>query len=208
MPNRWAMVNVAPPEDDDDRERAIIAVRARPHLYAYDQLLYQMAKMRFAEYRAEVAELIAPWSYPHDSRRACRMERGGVWLTDNWYDPEIANGKRAWWCGPKRVSEVRIWRANGERFLKFLVKSVNGINYRDITARDETGESLPVAHAEIQGGNGMYYTIDLESLEEKDTINLLTPSCYPSIATTKEDKSLRRQSFIATDWTSGANSSA
>lgn len=202
VPNRTARINVAPPEHAEDRERGIIAVRARPHLYAFDQLLYQMARTRFTEYRREVAELVAPWSYPQDSRRACRMEQGGIWLTDNWYDPEIANGKRAWWCGPKRVSEVRIWRAHGERFLKFIVRGVNGIGYRDIIAKaKETGEQLPIAHEEAQGGRGMHYTIDLDSLREKDTFNLLTPGCYPSIMTTKEDNSLRRQSFIAADWT-------
>jgi len=202
VPNRTAMVNVAPPEIADDRTRGIIAVRARPHICAFDQLLYQMAKIRFAEYRREVAELVAPWSYPHDSRRACRMECGGIWLTDNWYDPEITNGKRAWWCGPRRVSEVRIWRANGERFLKFFVKDVNGITYRDIIAKaKETDERLPIVQEEVQGGNGMQYTIDLDSLRERDTINLLTPECYPAIVTTKHDMSLVRQSFIATDWT-------
>lgn len=202
VPNRWARVNVAPPEDVVDRESATIAVYARPHLYAYDQLLYQMTKTRFAEYRAQVAELIAPWSYPHDSRRACRMERGGIWLSDNWYDPEIAAGKRAWWSGPKRVSEVRFWRANGERFLKFVVRGVNGITYRDIKAlAKDTGALLPIARTEIQGAVGMHYAIDLESLRERDTINLVTPECYPSILTTRDDTGLDRQSFIANDWT-------
>ena len=201
VPNRTATINVAPPEDDFDRETGIVAVRARPHLYAFDQLLYQMAKTRFAEYRREVAELIAPWSYPHDSRRACRMERGGIWLTDNWYDPEITHGNRAWWCGPGRVSEVKFWRANGERFLKFFVRVVNGINYHDITARaKETGAELPIIHTEIEGRNGIYYIIDLGNLRERDTLNLMTPECYPSIATTTSDMSLRKQSFIAADW--------
>ena len=202
VPNRWAMVNAAPPEAAEDRERGIIAVRAMPHLYAYDQLLYQMARMRFAEYRQEVAELIAPWSYPHDSRRACRMERGGVWLTRNWYDPEIHDGKRAWWCGPERVSEVRIWRANGERYLNFFVKGVNGIDYREITARTkETAATLPVNHRAVQDGDGMHYSIDLDSLRERDTINLVTLECYPAIATTTHDMGLVRGSFIAVDWT-------
>jgi hypothetical protein len=207
--NRWAMVNVAPPEAASDRERGIIAVRAKPHVYAFDQVLYEMTKIRFAEYRREVAELIAPWSYPDDSRRACRMERGGIWLTDNWYDPEITNGKRAWWCGPQRVSEVRIWRANGERFLKFFVRGVNGITYLGIVAKaKETGKRLPMVCEEAQGGNGMHYTIDLDTLGERDTINLVTPECYPSIVTTKHDMSLVRQSFIATDWTLSGSHSA
>ncbi len=202
VPNRTAMVNATPSKEDADRARAIVAVRARPHLYAFDQLLYQMARMRLTEYRAEIAEQVAPWSYPHDSRRASRMEHGGVWLSDNWYDPEIDNGNRAWWCGPKRVSEVKVWRANGERYLKFLVKGVNGITYRDIAATaKEAGERLPIAQEDVQDGTGTRYTVDLASLREKDTINLLTPECYPSIVTTKDDNSLRRQSFIATDWT-------
>ena len=201
VPNRTAMVNVATCETADDRQKGTVAVRARPHLYAYDQLLYQMAGNRFAEYRREVAELVAPWSYPHNSRRACRLAKGGIWLTDNWYDPEITDGERAWWCGPERVSEVRFWRANGERYLTFLVKGVNGITYRDITARvADTGAPLPATHREVKGGNGMHYAIDLIGLQEKDTINLVTPECYPSIVTTKDDMSLVRQSFIAADW--------
>lgn len=66
VPNRTAMVNVASSKEDVDRARAIVAVRARPHLYAFDQLLYQIAGTRFAEYRHEVEELIAPWSYQHE----------------------------------------------------------------------------------------------------------------------------------------------
>ncbi len=201
VPNRWAMVNVAPPESSGDRERGIAAVHAMPHLYAYDQVLYQMAKMRFGEYRREVAELIAPWSYPSDSRRACRTERGGVWLTRNWYDPELHDGKRAWWCGPERVSEIRIWRANGERYLNFFVKGVNGIDYREITARiQKTGAPLPVAYRAVQGRDGMHYSIDLDGLQERDTINLVTLECYPAIATTTHDMGVVRGSFIAVDW--------
>jgi hypothetical protein len=201
VPNRKATINVAPPEaNDQDGARA--AVRARPHLYAMDQLLYEMTKDRFAQYRSEVAELIAPWSYPEDSRRACRTERGGIWLTENWHDPETSDGKRAWWSGPQRVSEVRVWRANGEKFLKFFVKGVNGITYRDIVAKSkETGEELPTIRTENPGGEGMNYSIALDSLQEKDAVWLIAPNCYPSIMTTSEDTSLVRRSFLSADWT-------
>jgi hypothetical protein len=199
VPNRKATINVAPRETGELNE-ARAAIRARPHLYAFDQLLYQMTKDRFAQYRNEVAELIAPWSYPEDSRRACRMERGGIWLTENWYDPEISDGQRAWWSGPERVSEVRVWRANGEKFLRFFVKGVNGITYRDIVAKSkETGEELATVRAEHSGG--MNYSIALDSLQEKDAIRLIAPECYPSIMTTSNDMSLVRQSFIAANWT-------
>jgi hypothetical protein len=201
IPNRTATVNVSPPEAGD-LDGAYAAVRARPHLYAFDQLLHQMAKDRFAKYRSEVAELIAPWSYPEDSRRACRMERGGIWLTENWYDPEISSGERAWWSGPERVSEVRFWRANGEKFLKFFVKGVNGITYRDIVARSKaTGDELPTVRTENTGGDGMNYSIALDSLQEKDAFWLVAPECYPSIMTTSDDPSLVRRSFIAVNWT-------
>jgi hypothetical protein len=201
VPNRKATINVAPPETQD-LHGAHAAIRARPHLYAFDQLLYQMTKDRFAQYRSEVAELVAPWSYPEDSRRAYRMERGGIWLTENWYDPEISGGQRAWWSGPQRVSEVRVWRANGEKFLRFFVKGVNGITYRDIVAKSkETGEELPTVRTESASGDGMNYSIALDSLREKDAISLIAPECYPSIMTTSNDTSLVRQSFIAANWT-------
>ena len=194
------MVNVAPPEDDEDRERAIVVVRAMPDLYAYDQLLYQMAKTRFAEYRRGRGTDRALVS-PDDSRRACRMERGGVWLTDNWYDPEIANGKERGGAGRARERGENL---AGER--REVPEILGERRERDKLPRhhsraQDTGASLPIAHTEIQDGHGMHYTIDLGQPAREDTINLLTPECYPSIVTTKDDNSLRRQSFIATDWT-------
>ena len=204
VPNRTAMVNVASSKEDVDRARAIVAVRARPHLYVFHQLLYQIAGTRFAEYRHE--------SRRNSSRRgristtwrwACRMERGGVWLSDKPDDREYRQrNAEPGGADAKRMSEVKVWRANGERYLKFFVKGVNGITYRDIAATaKETGERLPVVQEDVQDGNGTRYTVDSASLREKDTINLLTPECYPSIVTTNDDNSLRRQSFIATDWT-------
>jgi hypothetical protein len=200
VPNRRAAINIAPPETTDlEGVRAV--VEARPNLYALDQLLYQMAKERFDAYRREIAELLVPWSYPEDSRRACRMERGGIWLTENWYDPEISNGNKAWWSGPQRVSEVRIWRANAERFMNFTVKGVNGITYRDIVVKaKKTGEELPTVRTQTPDRGALNYSVALTSLEERDTINLVAAECYPSIMTTTDDTSLVRRSFIATNW--------
>ncbi len=130
------------------------------------------------------------------------MERGGIWLTDNWYDPEIANGNRAWWCGPKRVSEVKVWRANGERFLKFFVKGVNGITYRDIEAKVEGDRRMAARRprrSPRRRWNALHNRFGQLARERHD-YHSLTPECYPSIVTTKEDTSLVRQSFIATDW--------
>lgn len=117
VPNRRSNVNVAP-ESGAEVAEARAALLARPELYAYDQLLYRIAKDRFAEYKREVAEIVSPWAYPDNSRRAYRADPGGVWLAQNWYDPEVSGSSKAWWSGPDRVSEVRVWRSNGEKTLR------------------------------------------------------------------------------------------
>ncbi len=200
VPTRAANINVAP-EGGAEVAEARAAILARPDLYAYDQLLYRIARDRFAVYRREIAELISPWAYPDNSRRAYRVDRGGVWLAENWYDPEISGEHMAWWSGPQRVSEVRVWRANGERYLKFRVKGVNGIDYQEIVPKAKrTGEALPIKRIPASTGDGMEYFIGLDTLVEKDSVLLVAPECYASILTTTSDPSLVRRSFIASDW--------
>ena len=106
VPSRSVSLNVAL-ESSAEVAEARSALSARPHLHLYDSLLYHIAKERHAEYRRAIIESIAPWSYPDNSRRAYRVGPGGVWLAENWYDPEISGDKRAWWSGPQRRSEVR-----------------------------------------------------------------------------------------------------
>jgi len=201
VPNRKTSINVAPPEKEADLEEARAAILARPHLNAYDQLLYQIAVDRFEAYRREVFAMIAPWSYPDDSRRAYKSEGGGVWLVKNWYDPEFANGERAWYAGPSTISEVRVWRAKNELTLRFFVKAVNGIEYRSIIARTkETGRGLKIVRSADPAREGMHYAVSLEGLNEQDTVLLVTPHCYAPIMTRDDDPSVIRCSFLATDW--------
>jgi hypothetical protein len=200
VPNKTERVNIAPDSGPEVAE-ARAAIQARPDLYAYDQLLYRIARDRFEAYRREMAELVAPWSYPDNSRRAYRPGSGGVWLTSNWYDPEVSGEDRAWWSGPGRVSEVRVWRANGERVLKFRVTGVNGIDYRDIVAKSKrTFQDLDITRTPVPNGSGMDYFVRLDTLLEQDALLLVTPECFASIMTTKDDPSLTRRSFIASDW--------
>ncbi len=198
------MINVAADEGSDlDEARA--AILARPRQHAYDQLLYEIAKDRFAAYRREISQLVAPWSYPDDSRRAYRGERGGIWLAENWHDPEVVVGRQtAWWAGPRRVSEVRIWRANNENVLKFLITVVNGIEYSDIAVKSkDTGKELKTVKTVRSldpTGIGMEYSISLESLKQKDTILLISPQCFAPILTRDDDPSVVRRSFLASGW--------
>ncbi len=204
VPNRDAMINVAADEGSDLNE-ARAAILARPRQHAYDQLLYEIAKDRFAAYRREISQLVAPWSYPDDSRRAYRGERGGIWLAENWHDPEVVVGRQtAWWVGPRRVSEVRIWRANNEHVLKFLITVVNGIEYSDIAVKSkDTGKELKTVktvRSLDSTGIGMEYSISLESLKQKDTILLISPQCFAPILTRDDDPSVMRRSFLASGW--------
>jgi len=203
VPSRSVSLNIAL-ESSAEVAEARSALSARPHLHLYDNLLYQIAKERHAEYKRATIESIVPWSYPDDSRRACRVGRGGVWLAENWYDPEISGDKRAWWSGPHRISEVRVWRVNGEKVLKFWVKGVNGIRYPDIVPKSKrTGQELRTVRRgtpDGEDGQGMQYSVWLEDLFEKDSILLVVPECYASIMTTTDDPSLVRRSFIASGW--------
>ena len=210
VPNRAAIINVAPAENSDPAEagaaeariaEARAAILARPRLYAFDQLLHRMAVDRFTAYRREVFELVSPWSYPDDSRQAYRAELGGVWLTENWYDPEIAQNKKAWWSGPQRISEVRIRRARSEKILKFYVSVVNGIDYRDIVPKSkETGEKLKTVRTPDEKRGGMEYSVSLEGLKVEDTVQLIAPWCHAAIMTRADDPSIIRRSFLASDW--------
>src|SRR5271166_2239116 len=201
VPNRTTTINIAPEEKGVDLDEVRAAITARPHLYAYDQLLYQIALGRFGDYRRQVFEKIAPWSYPDDSRRAFRRESSGVWLTESWHDPETFNGQRAWWAGPHRASEVRVWRSSNENQLKFFIAVVNGIEYSSITARaKDSGKPLKISRSRASADEGIEYSVSLETLKEKDTVLLLAPQCYAPITTRDDDPSLIRRSFLATGW--------
>jgi hypothetical protein len=200
VPNAHEVVNVAAVADADALE-AKTALLERPSLYSYDSLLYQIAVSSFADYRKRTLELLAPWSFPDDSRRAFHAEGSGIWLSENWHDPERASLGLAWWSGPTRRSEVRFRRKASERYLCFDVVTVNGISYGDITVWAKNGfVAMKAERRERPSGDGMSYCVPISSLAEEDGICLLVPDCMASIMTNKNDNSLVRRAFLATNW--------
>jgi hypothetical protein len=195
-PNKNTL-NVAPP--DAAAETARQALCARPHLYAFDALFHQIAKDRFLDYRRMVEDTIAPWSYPDDSRRAYFSEGSGVWLTENWHDPEISEGKTAWWAGPGCRSNIRVRRARGEKYLRFDILVWNGVTIDDLSVVAKSDfHSIDVI--KMTGPSIVAFWLSLESLGDDDELVVMVPHCLPSIATTKNDNSLVRRSFLASNF--------
>jgi hypothetical protein len=200
VPNRTQNVNIAQ-SDSEHVAAARAALTARPHLYAFDRLLHIAAQRRYEEYRRKVFDLVNPWSHPDDSRRAWTDGTGGVWLTENWYDPEVADGPVAWWSGPERQSEVRVKRGRGEKFLNVHVRVVTGISHEKIVFKaKETFANLTVMRAPHPSGHGMNHSVLIDSLGAEDRLAILVPNCLAPIQMTEDNSSLVRRSFLALDW--------
>ncbi len=200
VPNRTQNVNIAQ-TDSENVAAARAALMARPHLYAFDRLLHLAARRRYDEYRKKVFALVNPWSYPDNSRRAWTDGTGGVWLSENWYDPEVSNGQIAWWSGPERQSEVRFKRDHGEKYLNVYIRVVSGISHDKITFKaKETFANLPVTRTPHTSGHGMNHSVLLDSLGTEDRLIVLVPNCFAPIQLTEDNSSLIRRSFLAQDW--------
>ena len=172
----------------------------RQHLYAFDMLLHQIAKERFDQYRQQVFAHVTLWSYPDDSRRAFASGQTGVWLTENWYDPEENNGEIAWWAGPVVNSSVRIRRNANQKFLKFNVSVVNGINYGDISVRSGADhQDLEIIHVMHPEYISTYY-LPIEQLGLEADLSFVVPNCFAPIMTTEADDTIVCRSFLSSNW--------
>ena len=176
-------LNVAP--DDDCNVKSLREVLlARPHLYAFDALLWQFARDRMVSYRKKIEAILVPWSWPDDSRRAFVDGASGIWLDEGWYDPEMLDGRLSWWAGPRAVSTVRLRRGAGEPFLLFDVDVVNGIEWKDIAAFAAT-DSRPLETVLLRVvANRGTYRVAIDSLADgRCSSALVVPDAMAPIMT-------------------------
>ncbi len=199
IPNAAAVVNTATQDGMDVAALRELLV-ARPHLYPFDALLHELAKDRFRTYRRSIRERLIPWCYPDNSRRACADGAAGIWLTENWYDPEVSDTGSAWWAGPQNRSEVRFRRQPRQTFLGFEVRVVNGIGYDQIEVFAKQGfrplhTRRVFVHADLTR-----YWISIESLAVEDDLVLTVPECWAPILSTASDDSVVPCSFLSANW--------
>jgi hypothetical protein len=200
VPNSHANVNLAPQDGYDIASLKKLLV-ARPHLYAFDALLWQIGRERFIDYRSKVHEKLAPWSWPDNSRRAYVRGGDGIWLSENWYDPEMSGDMIAWWAGPKPCSIVRFKRSDQDQFLTFNVIVVNGIRHEDICIYAKKDFSKLNVERTARSPQCVTFCISLDGLEQEDQLLIGVPDAMAPIMTTETDTSITRLSFLATNWT-------
>ena len=180
VPNKSQRVNLAP-KDDVDVAAVRSVILARPQLFAFDMLLHEISKERFVDYRKQMSERSLSWSYPDNSRRAFSLQQNGIWLTENWYDPEVRENDLAWWSGPTAVSEVRFRRNQEHAFLLFDIEVVNGITYDDIIVRrKDKGLDMDVIRFE-RSENISTYCVPLHECGDEGGVLLIVPNCFATI---------------------------
>jgi hypothetical protein len=199
VPSNRNKVNLAP-EDDCDVKSLRNLLLARPHLYTFDALLWQIARDHFAAYRTKVHELLVPWSWPDNSRRAYARGDAGIWLDENWYDPEVSDANLAWWAGPGACSSIRYRRTDEDRFLSFDVTVVNGIEREDIRVYVKADFSKARVRKIARSPERVSYSISLDELKQQDQLLLIVPEAMAPIMTSATDPGIERRSFLATNW--------
>lgn len=200
VPNKTESVNIAP-EDKADVGEAKAALLARPHLYAIDRLLHEVARERFAQYKEEIHSAILPWRYPENSTRAHYSQDSGVWLIQNWHEPEQGKGGREWWFGPATMGQVRIRRTDKQSRLSFVVNVVNGISLNDIEIRARDSRMrLPIQIPPVKSLEGNKLSVEVSKLGVETDLTVTVPNCFASIMTTQSDDSLVRRAFLASNW--------
>lgn len=190
------------PDDGVDLAALEAAIRARPALFALDNVLYQYAQTRFAAWADGVRQSLVPWDYPANAARVFHAGGGGVWLRRGWYPSEETSHGAGNWAGPRRRSDLTIRRGAGQDSLAFDVTVINGITPEGITAHNAASLAhLPLACEEIEPDHWRY-RIDLSALPEACEVALMVPDCYAAINVfaAGEDAGLERRSFLATGW--------
>jgi hypothetical protein len=190
------------PDDGVDLPALEAAIRARPALFALDNVLYQYARTHFAAWAQGVEQARAPWDYPANAARVFHAGGGGVWLRGGWYPSEATCQGAGNWAGPARRSDLSLRRGPGQDTLVFDVLVINGINYEDITAHEtRTFAELPVRR-EAVAEDQWRYRIDLSALPPECEVALMVPDCFAAINVFPEGESgeLERRSFLAAGW--------
>ena len=199
IPNQFEIVNTAPPDGIDVEEvRAILL--DRPHLYAIDAVLWDLARQAMEDYRRKMADSLVPWNWPDDSRRAYAHADDGVWLTDGWYDPEVEGSEYHWWAGPKTASMVRFRRSDEQKFLLFDVSVVNGIQRSDLALYHmPDGEPATFSIAAVAPGLATY-CVSLAECAREGALRIAVPNAMAPIMTSAVDTDTRRRAFLASNW--------
>lgn len=190
------------PADGVDLSALEAAVRARPALFALDNVLYQCARTRFASWAEGVQQSRSPWDYPANASRVFHEGGGGVWLRRGWYPSEPTSHGPGNWAGPATRSDVAVRRGAGQRELVFDIIVINGITHTDIALFDARSfTELPVKREAITHDRWRY-RIDIAALPETCEIALIVPDCYAAINVFPEggNGGLERRSFLATGW--------
>ncbi len=190
------------PDDDLDLAALETAIRARPALFALDNMLHQYAHSQFAAWAEDMRERAAPWSYPANASRVFSDSSGGVWLRRGWYPAEPTALGTGNWAGPSRRSDIAVRRGPGQTTLAFEVMVINGITFADITAHDARSfDPLPLQR-EAVAEDHWRYRIDLSALPLQCDIALMVPDCFAAINVFPEgeDGGLERRSFLAGGW--------
>jgi hypothetical protein len=191
------------PHDGVDLAALEAAVRARPALFALDNVLYHYAVSRYAAWSAGVQQRRAPWDYPANASRVFQEDGGGIWLRGGWYPSEPTGYGPGNWAGPATRSDIAVRRAPGQGELVFDVIVINGITHSDITPFDARSfNQLPVQREAITHDRWRY-RIDIAALPETCEVALMVPDCYAAIYVFPEGDhaGLERRSFLATGWT-------
>lgn len=190
------------PEDEVDLAALEAAIRARPSLFALDNVFYQYAVTRYAAWSAGVQQSFAPWDYPANASRVFHEDGGGVWLRSGWYPSETTGYGPGNWAGPATRSDITVRRAPDQRELVFDVIVINGITHTDITPFDARSfTELPVKREEITHDRWRY-RIDISALPSACEVALMVPDCYAAINVFPDGDNggLERRSFVATGW--------
>lgn len=190
------------PRDDVDLATLRTAISARPALFALDNVLYQYACERYAEWASQVRQTVSPWDFPSNASRVFDEEGSGIWLRRGWYPSEPTAIGRGNWAGPSARSDLVLRREPQQDILAFHVLGVNGITYSDICAfAAESFTALPVQCEEV-GPNRWRYRIDVSGQPEICDIALVVPDCLAPIIVFPDGGSddLNRRSFLAAGW--------
>jgi hypothetical protein len=199
VPNTQESLNFAP--NKDHYADLVELVHRFPHLYSVDLLLWDIARTRYAAYRATVLREASGLPYPDNVSKAFCDGDYGIWLRQGWHPAQqVQGGRNEWWAGPERFSVVRYKKEPHHRFIKFLVSVVCGIRREDIKASTESRQNEIPTELRSLGGDRHELWIDLGGLPDQGSFSLCVPEvCSPMMMDANSDDALRK-SFAGMDW--------
>jgi hypothetical protein len=202
VPQAHQILNEAPP-DNVDIHAIRNVIQELPQLYSLDVELWRVAQSWFSSYREKVLSRFTRTTEPQNSSVAFFDEsnRNAVLLTRGWYPPLChSNGRKEWWAGPQRASEIEVRRNFHSGRLTFEITVVIGIDLKDVIFLSKnTGKRLNVEMAAMNEGTTSVH-VDIGELGEDDPIVVVVPKVYSPIQIHEHDNDPTRRSFAATGW--------